>query len=208
MLSGPVSQAPDAFESVATTPSYVLWKRRGSVAPRETLDEGVAAGAVLDCSTRKGRRLSRQQGVAAVWPARPVESAVDAWEPSSEATDDRAATQTLDLPPGEWALSLQYDSRRPIEVSAPGLTERLPANLDFRGPSPYFPVGVVSVEEPTSLPVTVEVDRPNFIARLLGAPNDAHLRGLAATPLGPIERVPLAEACDRYVDWYTLEGET
>ena len=201
---GPVSEAPEEFEAVATTPSYTLWKRQAPVEPRETLDEGVAPGAVLDCTTREGRSLSREEGVAAVWPASPIEGAVDAWEPRAEATHDSVATQTLELPPGEWEISLQYDSRRPIEVSAPGLSERLPANLDFRGPSPYFPAGTVSVDEQTALPITIEVDRPNFVARLLGAPNEAHLRGLAATPVGPIEQVPLSEACDRYVDWYRV----
>jgi len=202
--AGPASQAPDAFELVDTTASYKLWKRTGPVEPRETLDEGVSPGAVLDCSTRQGRRISEKDGVASVWPTAPVEAAVDAWQPSAEASDGKLATQALELPQGEWEISLQYDSRRPIEVSAPGLSERLPANLDFRGPSPYFTVGVVSVDEQTSLPVTVEVDRPNLLARLLGAPNEAHLRGLAATPVGPVEQVPLAEACDRYVDWYQL----
>ena len=201
---GPVSQPPEEFEAVAMTPSYTLWKRQAPVQPRETLDEGVAPGAVLDCSTPEGRSLSRESGVAAVWPAEPIEGAVDAWAPKAEATHERAATQTLDLPPGDWEISLQYDSRRPITVSAPGLEERLPANLDFRGPSPYFPVGTVSVGERTELPVSISVDRPNSIARLLGAPNDAHLRGLAATPVGPIEQVALREACDRYVDWYRV----
>jgi hypothetical protein len=202
--AGPASEAPEAFREVARTANFVLWKRQGPVEPRETLDEGLAAGAVLDCTTPEGRRLSRQDGIAAVWPAPPVEGPADAWEPSPEATDQRTATQTLDLPPGDWAISLQYDSRRPIEVSAPGLSERLPANLDFRGPSPYFPVGAISVDRETSIPITVQVDRPNLVARLLRAPNDAHLRGVAATPLDPVERVPLGEACDRYVDWYRL----
>ncbi len=202
--AGPVSEAPEAFDPVAMTASYTLWKRRGPVEPRETLEEGVAAGAVLDCSTPEGRRLSREEGVAAVWAAEPVEAPIGEWAPGSEATHDQAASQTLDLAPGDWQISLQYDSRRPITVSAPGLDERLPANLDFRGPSPYFPVGIVSLDEPTSLPVTVEVDRPNLLARLLGAPNEAHLRGLAATSVGPIEEVPLSEACDRFVDWYRL----
>ncbi|MGI9557789.1 MAG: hypothetical protein ACR2N5_07595, partial [Solirubrobacterales bacterium] len=203
--AGPASEPPEGYQRIAETDSFVLWKRRGPTEPRETLDEGVSPGAILDCTTREGRRLSRQSGVAAVWPAPPIEAPVDAWEPSDEATHSRAATQTLELPPGEWDISLQYNSRRPIDVTAPGLEERLPANLDFRGPSPYFPVGVVSVEEETSLPVTIEVERPNVLARVLRAPNEANLRGLAATPVGPIEHVDLSEACDRYVDWYRLD---
>jgi hypothetical protein len=205
--SAMVGDPPPEFREVGRTRSFVLWKRRGEVAPRMTLDEGVSPGAVLDCSTPEGRRLSRSEGIAAVWPRPPVQGSIEAWEPSDQPTHARPATQALELASGDWQISLQYDSRRPITVRAPGLEERLSANLDFRGPSPYLAVGTVSVQRRGELPVTVEVDRPNAIARLLGAPSEAHLRGLAAAPEGEIERVPLREACGRYVDWYRVTGE-
>ena len=52
--------------------------------------------------------------------------------------------------------------------------------------------------------MSVEPDQPNPLARLLRAPNEAHLTSLTATPLGPnaIKREPLKDACGSYVDWY------
>jgi hypothetical protein len=103
-------------------------------------------------------------------------------------------------------ISLEYDSRRPLRVSAPdlGLDTTIAANLDFRGETPTFPVGEVTVDGPAKAEVSAEPDRPNLLGRLLHAPNEAHLRSLTATPLDPgaIHRVPLAQACGKYVDWY------
>jgi hypothetical protein len=91
-------------------------------------------------------------------------------------------------------------------VTAPalGLDETVAANLDFRGETPTFPVGEVTVDGPAKAEVTVEPERPNLLARLLRAPNEAHLRSLTATPLDPgaIRSVPLKDACGKYVDWY------
>ena len=52
--------------------------------------------------------------------------------------------------------------------------------------------------------VYAEPATPNALARILGAPNEAHLRSLTATSLEPdaVRRVPVREACGEYVDWY------
>ena len=42
----------------------------------------------------------------------------------------------LDLPPGRWDLSLQYDATRPLTLTGPDSTSTLPGNLDYRGPAP------------------------------------------------------------------------
>ena len=72
---------------------------------------------------------------------------------------------------------------------------------------------------------TVTVDRPPLIGRLLGTESRAYLGRLVATPLQPTEngevvpieeiggddlreRVPLSEACGRYVDFYEVPPDT
>jgi hypothetical protein len=201
---GPASSPPPRFKPVVETESYVLYERRGRVGRRKTLDEGVEPGAVLDCETPAGRRVARGRGTAQIWATEPVIGGADRWRPSSEPTHERTAFQDLRLTRGRWLLSLAYDSRRPLEVSSPelGLEATLPANLDFRGPTPYFPVAKVEVDGPTRAEVRVTVTEPNLLARLLRAPNEAHLRQLSATPLGVIARTQRRRACGAYVDWY------
>jgi hypothetical protein len=201
--SGP----PHAYRPVRETPTFVLWKRTGAVGPRRTLDEGDAPGAVLDCSTTKGSRLRSMAGVARVFAIRPVVGA--AWSPSSTVESGAPVSQTLRLPNGHWTLSLQYDSTRPLHISAPGLDATLPGNLDYRGGVPFYPAGRLRASG-GSIPVTVSVERPPLAGRIMGTTSEAHLGAIAATPTahaGPLpgdgERtVPLGRACGRYVDSY------
>jgi hypothetical protein len=186
------------------TDNYVLYERRGLVGRRKTLEEGTEPGAVLDCERPTGKRTAAGKGTAQIWSTQPVIGEAGRWRPSDEPTHERAATQDLRLTPGRWLLSLAYDSRRPLEVSSPelGVETTIPANLDFRGPTPYFPVAEIQLTEPTRGEVRVTVAEPNRLARLLRAPNEAHLRQLSATPLDVIERTQRRRACGEYVDWY------
>lgn len=201
---GPRSTPPPRFEPVVQTRHYVLWERTGRTGRRRTLDEGIDPGRVLDCDTPAGRRVVRGRGTAQIWTQEPLVLDAGAWSPSAEAEPGRPAMLELELEPGRWLISLSYDSRRPLRVSSPqlGLDDEVVANLDFRGPSPLFPVEEVEVERRTAATITVEVAEMSTIGRLLGAPNQAHLRRLSATPLGVVERVPRRRACGRYVDWY------
>ena len=204
---GPASSVPPRFRPVERTHDYVLYERTGITGRRRTLDEGVEPGAVLGCGTPSGRRIVREGGTAVVWRTPPVVVGPEEWQPAAEASDGAPATASLRLPEaGRWLLSLAYDSRRPLRVRAPqvGLDTTVAANLDFRGETPFFPVAEVSAKRSGRIAVTVEPQRPNLLARLLGAPNEAHLRSLSATPLwrGAIERIPLRDACGEYVDWY------
>jgi hypothetical protein len=177
--SGP----PPAFEPIRETESYVLWERRGAVGPRRTLAEGAQPGAILRCN-------SRRQGVASVMSPVPVETGVgDGME--------------LNLSPGRWKLSLQYDATRPVRVQAPGLDVTLPANLDFRGPGPYWPAGTMTVDERGPVEVATTVADPPLLGRLLGAESAAHVGAIAATPAAGTRRIPLERACGEYVDWYS-----
>jgi hypothetical protein len=203
---GPASSVPPRFREVVRTDFYVLYRRTGATGKRRTLDEGTEPGRILNCDKPENRALARSGGVAVVWDPPPVVKDAEAW-PTAEPTDGAPATQTLKLPvAGRYLISLEYDSRRPLHVSAPdlGLDATIAANLDFRGETPTFPVGEVTVDGPTKAEVSAEPDQPNLLARLLHAPNEAHLRSLTATPLDPgaIHRVPLAQACGKYVDWY------
>ena len=201
--SGP----PPAYRPIRQTPDFVLWKRTGSVGPRRTLAEGADPGAVLDCSSN-GVRRRVQAGVGTVFSAPPVIGG--RWSPSASVEDGSPVTQTLTMPPGRWEVSISYDATRPLDVTAPGLDATLPANLDYRGSVPYYPVGELRVPRRGPVRFTVSVERPPLAGRLLGTKSEAHLGAIAASPAGPggaipgvaERRVRLSGACGRYLDWY------
>ena len=204
---GPASGVPPRFREVARTRDYVLYENTGRTGKRRTLDEGTAPGAVLDCKDPEQRPVAKGKGTALIWNVKPVIAEPSGWTPSDTATDGTPATMKLEIPEtGRWLISLEYDSRRPLHVSSPqlGLDTTVAANLDFRGETPTFPVAEVRVDGPTDAEVTVEPERPNLIARVLRAPNEAHLRSLTATPLDhdATERIPVRQTCGKYVDWY------
>jgi hypothetical protein len=199
--SGP----PPAFQPVRRTPDFVLWKRTGRVGPRRTLAEGPDPGAIAPCSARRGVPVA---GPAIVFLTRPVIGG--RWSPGSSIEDGSPASQELRLGAGRWEISIQYDATRPLHVTAPGLDATLPANLDYRGSVPYYPVGELTVPRSGSVPFTVGVERPPLAGRLLGATSEAHLGAIAASraalggaiPGEAERRVTADEACGRYVDWY------
>ncbi len=206
------SEPPGNFTEVARTPSFVLYKRRGPTTPRETLHEGAAPGAILSCEGgARGRRelvgVPDGATLAAIWPRPPVEGSERHWEPSATATAGEQPSQSIRLTPGRWEVSLAYDSPRPLTIRASGegladdSTLLLPANLDFRGPTPPFPAGELDVERPGPVTLEVQLAEAPLAARLLGAEGETHLRSVFATPLGEIEHLPPGKACDAYVDW-------
>ncbi|MEZ5155447.1 MAG: hypothetical protein R2718_04975 [Solirubrobacterales bacterium] len=204
---GPASGVPPRFRVVEKTDDYVLYENTGRTGKRKTLDEGTAPGAVLDCTDSAQRSVARGKGTALVWNTKPVIAEPDGWRPAPTAADGAPASMKLDLPEaGRWQISLEYDSRRPLRVTSPalGLDATVAANLDFRGETPTYPVAEVEIDEPVTAEVTVEPEEPNLIARILRAPNEAHLRSLTATPLdsGAVERIPVRQTCGQYVDWY------
>lgn len=206
---GPISDPPDSFEERVRSDDYVLYERTGPVGRRSTLDEGTAIGAELDCTDPEQRAISEKKGFAVIRDPVPSVGPEEAWKPSATVSDGSPASQTISVRGHDhWLLSLEYDSRRPLRVTAPaiGLDETIPANLDFRGETPTYPVAYVQTAGLKEIEVTVEPVEPNLLARTLGAPNDAHLRSLTATATArtSVRRVPLAEACGKYVDWYRL----
>jgi hypothetical protein len=222
---GPSSTPPPRMVPVVETPSYVLYERTGLVGRRKTLDEGIEPGAILDCDTAEGREVATGKGTAQIWEQRPVILAPEQratpgtgiveWAPDASPSDEQPATETMELEAGRWLISLQYDSRRPLSVRVSGgdadLDAELPANLDFRVTSeeatPFFPVGEIELDRAAEVEVDVEVAEPNLFARLLRAPNQAHLGSLSGTPQDVVRRIQRRQACGEYVDWYRARGD-
>jgi hypothetical protein len=202
--SGP----PPGFEPARMTQDFVLWRRTGPVRRRDVLPEGDNPGAIQHCPPPSAPAPATI-GRSTVFARVPV--AGGRWSPGPTVEGGSPVTQTLELPAGHWEISVQYDATQPLHVDAPGLAATLPANLDYRGSVPYYPVGELTVDRRGPVRFTVDVEAPPLAGRLLGTKSQAHLGAIAASPAGsggPIpgeaERViPSRRACGRYVDWFT-----
>ena len=206
--TGYASEPPLNWRRVRSTRSYEVWERRGATAPRSTLREVGKPGAIRRCGDWRGRILSRTPGVARVGPI-PVVGAPKAWVqalgvppildeggffPLPPAT---TASQTLNLPPGEWDISLQYLSHTPLEVRAAGLRTEMPPIVASGGP--YWSVGRVRSDGGSTVVQVTPAEPPR-----LSTPRLASVGTVAATRVDVRRQtVPLRRACGRYVDWYT-----
>lgn len=199
-----LSEAPADFRPIRRTRDYVLWERTGALPQRYTLIEPIGPGSTVDCSDPAVARLTRLDGEASVFTKPPVVGR--AWKPSSEPTSSVSAMEELPLTAGRWAISLQYASTQGARITARGLDESLPANLLFRGPAPYYPVGEITVGRDGLVEFEVLVGALPAVGRLLGAESRAYLGPIAATPIPSHERVPLSGICGRYLDWYQLDA--
>jgi hypothetical protein len=183
------SAPPKELRLEKLTRSFALWRRVAPIEPRSLLTEGAAAAAVLDCSNRANRLLSRNGGVAAVReatiavPVPPV--------PAGASHDVRVS-----LAAGTWELQTPYESQHPIEISAPGLRTTLPANLDR--PGSRWRIGRVSLSGPTMITVRVRVKD----GLLKGVGHTAYMNTILATRVAPPRLVPLRQACGSLVDWF------
>jgi hypothetical protein len=202
------SEPPPAFEEVLRTRDYVLWQRRGPLGQRRTLDEPAGPGTTVDCEIPAERAVTGLPGTARVFRTAPVIGR--AWEPDPGVTDSEPASEELLLGAGTWDISLQYAATQPIEVRTPdlpgpaGLESVLEPNLLFRGAAPFYPVGRIEIARRGLVRFEVRIQRPPLVGRLVGAETRGYLGPLAATPVPPHESIPLAEACDRYLDWYRV----
>jgi hypothetical protein len=203
------SQAPESFRRVAVTPSYVLWKRTEPMPPnRHVLLEGTAAGAFAGCASPEIRILLAAPGRASLFPA-PVIGAKSGWEEGSVLKAGGRASQELDLPAGEWNLSLQYFSPFALTLSAPGFSEPLKAALDGQRPNTIslandgqlWPAGRF-ISDGGPVEFTVEAEEASGLQSLTGYDGKAYVGELVAVPVGPHRIVPLRAACDGWIDWY------
>jgi hypothetical protein len=204
------STPPPEFDRVDSTPSYTLWRRERQVPARGVIEPPDEPGAILDCERRGGRGLSERGGSATVVPA-PVVGPHKRWQPGSSFQLDESASQTLELAPGGWEVSLQYHSPVGLELEAPGLREQLPASLDgmFRfapGEGQFWPAGSIEVERRGPVRFTVRSRDLPWAGRVLGAERTSWVGALALTRPGEAREVALSDACDRYVDRYRIQG--
>lgn len=204
------SSAPPNFQVVASTPSFLLWKRSGRTSWRWPVDPNGAPGGTLNCRTPFGHgRVDAvgPGGTAGVLP-RPVIVTQGDWHGQPRRAGD-SATATVRLGRGSWDLSMQYTATSGLDIRAGSLHGSLPASMDRLGP--YFRVGTVRVRRAGPVTVTVTAQPMNALGRLLGAPGKTRalnspferpLNRLVFTRHGARERVvPVRQACGRYVDW-------
>jgi hypothetical protein len=190
---------------------YELWKRVGKTPKQRVLDEGLAPGVTLDCNSPKGSALHAQDGSATVLPT-PVLGTVADWSRSSPFDAPGSASQTLDLTPGRWRLSLQYHSQAGLEVSgSKQVRAGLPPSLDgmyfsHQGQGAFWPAGEVKVTNTRPVTVTVSAAEPSGLQRLLGVRRRVWLGNLAASPVRATRSLPLSASCSDYVDHYVLSG--
>jgi hypothetical protein len=203
------SQAPENFRRVATTPSFVLWKRTGSTPEdRHVLLEGTEAAAKAGCAAPEIRILLGDGGRASLFPAAVI-GQKDAWRQDSLLANGESASQVLDLPAGSWNLSLQYFSPFDLTLTGPGLREELPAALDGQRPNTislgnngqFWPAGRFHSDGGKAR-FTIAAADASALQDLSGYGGKAYLGELVAVPAKPHRIVALGAACDSWVDWY------
>ncbi|HMI82216.1 MAG TPA: hypothetical protein VK480_10550 [Solirubrobacterales bacterium] len=206
------SQAPPNFKRVATTPSFVLWKRIGETPEqRHVLLEGTEAGAFAGCAAPEVRILLGNPGRASLFPDAVIGQKGD-WTEGSVLGTGAEASQTLHLPAGAWNLSLQYFSPFDLTLSAPGFSEPLAAALDGQRPNTislgnsgqFWPAGRYESEGGATR-FTVSTEDASWLQDLSGYDGKAYLGELVAVPVEPHRTVPLSQACDGWIDWYEAD---
>ncbi|HET7417035.1 MAG TPA: hypothetical protein VFJ61_05375 [Solirubrobacterales bacterium] len=206
------SQAPPNFKRVATTASYVLWKRTGETPEdRHVLLEGTEAGAFAGCAAPEMRVLLGNNGRAGIFPDAVI-GQKGSWDNGSILSTDSETSQSLRLPPGSWNLSLQYFSPFDLTLSAPGFEETLEAALDGQRPNTislgnngqFWPAG--RFESPGgTVHFTIATAGATTLQSLSGYDGKAYVGELVAVPAEPHRTVPLSQACNRWIDWYEAE---
>jgi hypothetical protein len=203
------SQAPDNFRRGAVTPSYVLWKRTGTTPEdRHVLLEGTEAAALASCAAPEIRILLGSPGRASLFPDAVI-GPKSAWEEGSVLGTAESTSQSLTLPAGSWNLSIQYFSPFDLTLSAPGFREPLPAALDGQRPNTislgnngqFWPAGRYR-SEGGKVRFTLASADATALQSLSGFDGKAYVGELVAVPVQPHRIVPLAAACDGWIDWY------
>jgi hypothetical protein len=202
------STPPPNVEEVARTDSFVLWKRTGKTPPQRVLKEDGDPGRVLGCG--KAHVAVPLPAVSATVLDDPVAGDPLGWSIPSPFDAPASATQKLDLAPGRWQLSLQYASQVPITVDAGGSSVELPASLDgmyltHPGENSFWDAGQIEVATRKPTTITVRASEPSALQRALGVERRVWLGHIAATHGTPRD-VPIAHACNAYVDHYLPGG--
>jgi hypothetical protein len=203
------SEAPPDFKRIDATPSYILWKRTGPPPKdRHVLLEGTEPAALADCAAPEVRILTDEPGRAGLFPPVALGSK-PAWRPDSVLQTGESASQALRLPAGRWNLSLQYFSPFDLTLSAPGLSEPLPAALDGQRPNTislanngqFWPAGTID-SDGGSVRFTITGAKATWVQSLTGWDGTASIGELVAVRAAPHRIVPLRQACGHWLDWY------
>jgi hypothetical protein len=203
------SQAPPNFKRVAATSSFVLWKRTGPTPEnRHVLLEGTEAGAYASCSSPEIRLLLANRGRASLFPGAVIGSK-GSWDEGSVLGTGAETSQRLDLPAGEWNLSIQYFSPFDLALTAPGFQEPLMAALDGQRPNTislgnngqYWPAGRYDSKGGETR-FTLTTAGASTLQSLSGYDGKAYVGELVAVPAKPHKIVPLSKACGSWIDWY------
>jgi hypothetical protein len=220
------STPPPNMERVAEEGDYVLWRRVAETPRSRILEEENSGpgnpGAPFDCAIEGGP--SERQGEATAL-REPALGSPEGWQ-GPERVEDAAggqenaflapatATQTLDLPPGMWALSIQYHSQAELTIGAADrmTSFELPPSLDGMyltspGRGAFWPAGAIEVM-PGQGRVRIEVTaaEPTDLQDALGVERRVWLGALAATPepLEATDELQIGDACGDYVDRFAL----
>ncbi len=205
------SAPPPNFREVDRTDSFVLWKRAGRSPMIGVLPEEERPGSFYDCKREKLKGLideaiAEGYTTAVVQPKSEVGKRLF-WEPDAKIDDGDEMSQALELPPGRWQLSLQYYSPvLDLTVEADGLRTELPATADGgflhrTAQGPFWPIGAVrSTGQP--IEVTVTANDHSGLQKLLGVDQAADVGNITAAQPEKARTVPIARACDQYVDHY------
>ena len=204
------SQAPPNFKRIAATDSYVLWERTGPTPEnRHVLLEGTEAAAHAGCASPEIRILLANPGRASLFPGAVI-GPKSAWDEGSVLGTGEETSQTLNLPAGSWNLSIQYFSPFGLTLTGPGFEEPLIAALDGQRPNTislgnngqYWPAGrFQSKGGPARF--TLEAAGASGLQSLSGYDGKAYLGELVAVPAKPHREVPLSQACNGWIDWYS-----
>jgi hypothetical protein len=203
------SQAPENFKRIAATPSYVLWERTGTTPEnRHVLLEGTEAGAFAGCASPEIRILLANSGRASLFPGAVI-GPKGGWDEGSVLGTGAETSQQLELPAGEWSLSIQYFSPFDLTLSAPGFEEPLKAALDGQRPNTislgnngqYWPAGRFDSKGGKTSFTLASADA-SALQSLSGYDGKAYVGELVAVPAQPHRIVPLSQACDGWIDWY------
>jgi hypothetical protein len=203
------SQAPPNFQRVAATPSYLLWRRTGPTPRnRHVLLEGTEAGARAACAAPEVRVLLGNPGRASLFPDAVI-GPKGAWNGGSVLGNGDRTSQALDLAPGAWNLSIQYFSPFDLTLTAPGLHEPLEAALDGQRPNTislgnngqFWPAGRFQSKGGRTR-FMLAAAGASTLQSLSGYDGVAYVGELVAVPAKPHRTVPLAAACNGWIDWY------
>ncbi len=220
------STPPPSMEFVAADGDYALWKRTGATPRDRVLDaEGTGPGnpgAPLDCAgSAPDRHLTGRPGEAKAL-AQPVLLSPEGWRGPERVTDAAAgqenaflapatASTDVDLPrPGAYRLSLQYHSQAPLEILVDGeQVAGLPPSLDgmyltSAGRGAFWPAGELDSSRSGTRTISVRAEDPTGLQDALGVERRVWLGALGVMPVVQPQEIPMADACERYLDRFTL----